>query len=493
MILDRSAGVLLHWTSLPGPGGIGDLGPPAHRMLDWLARTGCRLWQFLPLTPVGRGWSPYQSRSCFAGNPLLISLERMAETGWLDPGDLEPTPPSDQVDFEDVQRRKMAAFAIATERWIARGRPGKDDFEQWGSENGAWLEDFALFTALRQAHSGRSWTQWDSPLRQRDRRALGAARERLAPSLELHKLQQYWFWLQWGEVRQAAAERGIRLIGDLPMYPDHDSADVWANPDLFKLDEAGEPAFLGGVPPDYFSTTGQLWEAPVYRWEAHDADRFRWWIRRLRHTLAAMDAVRIDHFRGLEAYWEVPAPAKTAESGHWEKAPGEALLRAIRNEIGSLPIIAEDLGFITPEVIELRDQFGLPGMRVLQLELEEATAAEDLADSYPEQGVAYTGTHDNDTSRGWFLGIDDTSRQVALRLLGGDGTDIAERMVRWVWSTRAAWAIAPIQDFLSLGTEARMNYPGRREGNWGWRLQDRQLSDALAAQVHGWNQDCGRL
>jgi 4-alpha-glucanotransferase len=492
MDLERSAGVLLHLTSLPGPGGIGDLGSPAHAMLAWLDRAGCRLWQFLPLTPIGRGWSPYQSRSSFAGSPLLISLERLVEDGWLDRKDLTSMPESTRVDFERVDASKRVALAQAVERWRSRGRPGYDDIERWCEANRRWLEDYALYAALRGAHDGKAWTEWEPGLARRDPAALADVRRKLSQEIEYHRLVQFWFYQQWDSLRREAEARRIRLIGDLPIYPDHDSADVWARPDLFKLNPLGEPEFLAGVPPDYYSKTGQLWEAPVYRWERHHEEGYQWWIERVGHAAASFDSVRLDHFRGLEAYWEVPAPAETAEGGVWARGPGADLLDALRADLGTIPIIAEDLGFITPEVVALRDAFELPGMRVLQLELVDTSSDSEARIPHLPRSVAYTGTHDNDTSRGWFETADEAVRTSTLDFLGGDGSDIVERMIRWVWSSAAGWAVAPIQDFLSLGSEARMNYPGRREGNWGWRLTRGQLSDRLANDVLKLNRETDR-
>lgn len=493
MDLERSAGVLLHLTSLPGPGGIGDLGRPAHAMLNWLDRAGCGLWQFLPLTPIGRGWSPYQSRSSFAGNPLLISLEKLAEEGWLDPEDVASFPETARVDFKQIDSSKRAGLTLAAERWRSGGRPGSEHFEHWCEANRGWLEDYALYAALREAHAGKVWTEWPPEVATRAPRALAEARRKLSAAIEFHSLVQYWFYQQWESLRREAEARRIRLIGDLPIYPDHDSADVWSRPDLFKLDARGEPEYLAGVPPDYFSKTGQLWEAPVYRWERHLEDGYRWWIERVVHSAACFDAVRLDHFRGLEAFWEVPAPAETAEGGSWARGPGASLLGALRSAMGTIPIIAEDLGFITPEVVALRDAFELPGMRVLQLELEDTSSDSEARIPHVQRCVAYTGTHDNDTSQGWFGSADEAVRASTVDFLGGDGSDVVERMIRWVWSSGAGWVVAPMQDFLGLGSEARMNYPGRREGNWGWRLTHGQQTDRLADHVRQMNGETGRL
>lgn len=493
MNLDRAAGILLHVTSLPGPRGIGDLGDPAHRFLEWLHRAGCTLWQFLPISPAGRGWSPYQSTSSFAGNPLLVNLDWLVEQGWLLRQEIQPWQESDRIEYEDISVVKSSALAVAAGRWRNKGRPGREAFESWCADNRAWLDDYAMFVALRDAHQGCQWTKWPIDLARREGAALARASADLAPAIEFHRLVQFWFYRQWSAVRESAGAHGIRLIGDLPIYPDHDSADVWAHPDLFELDPSGEPLFLAGVPPDYFSPTGQLWEAPVYRWDSHRKDGFRWWIDRLKHAASCFDALRLDHFRGLEGFWEVPAPAETAERGRWAEAPGLELLEAARAALGPLPIVAEDLGVITDDVIRLRDAFDLPGMRVLQFDLEEMAASVSTPRPYPEGCVAYTGTHDNDTSLGWYEASNEATRRATLRLIGGEEADVAESMVRWVWRTDAAWAIAPMQDVLSLGSQARMNVPGQREGNWRWRLKGGQLSESLAARVRDWSQAGGRL
>ena len=494
MIPSRAGGVLLHLTSLPGGHGIGDLGAAAHDWLGWLHRSGCALWQFLPLGPCGAGWSPYQSPSTFAGNPLLISLEALVAHGWLRTEDPDERPPSgSHVDFPAVTRSKSRLLKAAAERWRSRGKPGREDFESWCAANADWLDDYALFMALKDAHAGAAWTTWDPELAQRRPAEVLAARKRLRESVEEHGLQQYWFWTQWRSLRNRAAQLGIRLIGDLPIYVSEDSADVWSRPDLFQLGDDGRPVVVAGVPPDYFSETGQLWANPIYDWDHHREEGYRWWIRRVRHLAQQVDCVRIDHFRGLSAYWEVPAGSATAATGRWVEGPGGALLEALRNDLGGLPLIAEDLGVMTADVLSLRDSFQLPGMKILQFGLEAGEAEDHLPDTYPERCVAYTGTHDNDTSRGWYQAAAEATRDFARRALATDGGDIAWSMVRSIWSSKAAWSVAPIQDFLSLGTEARMNYPGRAEGNWTWRLSPAQVDGDLADRIRDLNDEYGRV
>ena len=488
MIPPRAGGILLHLTSLPGGDGIGDLGLAALHWLTWLHRSGCSLWQFLPLGPSGGGWSPYQSPSTFAGNPLLISLDRLLEAGWLGREDLEDRPVStNKVDYPAVQRRKSDRLKAAAERWRGRGRPGEADFVAWREAHSDWLDDYVLFMALKEVHGGAPWTAWDSSLAHRRPQELEAARGRLRESIEEHALQQYWFWSQWQELRHQAANLGIRLIGDLPIYVSEDSADVWSRPDLFQLDANGRPVVVAGVPPDYFSETGQLWSNPIYHWERHEQEGFQWWCRRVRHLAQQVDCVRIDHFRGLAAYWEVPAGSPTAATGRWVKGPGVALLDALRADLGGLPLIAEDLGVMTPEVRHLRDSFEVPGMKILQFDLEGGAVKDEPLEVYPERCVAYTGTHDNDTSRGWYQAAAEATREYTRRTLEADGRDIAWSLVGSIWSSNAGWSLAPIQDFLSLGSEARMNYPGRPDGNWEWRLASGAATEDLAERIQELN------
>jgi 4-alpha-glucanotransferase len=486
MTLPRSCGLLLHPTSLPGPYGVGDLGREAHAFLDYLVEAGQTWWQFLPLGPVGDSYSPYQSSSSFAGNPLLVSPEGLVEEGWLPRAALRRKPrfDHDRADFP-------AASALRL-RWLRKAASGfdrsDDDFRRFRRSEAGWLGDYALFEALHAAYEHRPWWSWPEPLRRRDPVALRRARGKLRAEMEFHEFVQFAFERQWTRLREAAAARGLRLIGDVPIFVSLDSADVWSRPDLFALDEAGRPTGVAGVPPDYFSADGQLWGNPLYDWKAHQAEGFAWWINRLRSNLRRVDLIRLDHFRGFEAYWEVPADAPTAAHGRWRPGPGAAFFEAVRDALGSLPIIAEDLGDITPAVLELRDRFELPGMKVLQFAFGGTSANPYLPHNYPRNCVVYTGTHDNDTTLGWFhaegpnYALDDATgraeRAHALRYLGTEGNEIHWDLIRAAHASVGDLAIVPLQDVLGLGGEARMNVPGRATGNWLWRCRPEQMHES---------------
>jgi 4-alpha-glucanotransferase len=492
---ERAGGVLLHPTSLPGPHGIGDLGPEATRWLDWLQAAGCRLWQVLPLGPTGFADSPYQSFSSFAGNPLLISPDRLVEDGLLAAADVEQAPifPSDQIDFGAVIEYKGRLLSTAAARFVEKASPSlRAEQEAFARANAAWLDDFALFMALKEAHGGGAWTEWPAELVRRDEESLRRARAGLHEAVDRHRLMQYLFHRQWQELHEAARQAGVTLIGDVPIFVAHDSADVWAHPDLFYLDESGQPSVVAGVPPDYFSPTGQKWGNPLYRWDVLRADGYAWWLARLQSVLGMVDIVRLDHFRGFEAYWEIPISAPTAETGRWVPGPGADLLDSLQRGLGSLPIIAEDLGVITPEVVALRDGFDLPGMKVLQFAFDGDPDHEFLPHNHVRRCVVYTGTHDNDTAVGWYQSAPEDSRDFCRRYLGRDGRDVAWDLVRAAWGSVADSAIAPLQDFLGLGPEARMNFPSRAEGNWRWRFTRGQLSDELAARLKEFNLVYGR-
>lgn len=482
----RLGGILLHPTSLPGPYGIGDLGRSAEAWLEWLAAADCTLWQVLPLGPTGYGDSPYQSFSAFAGNPLLISLDRLVEQGLLEPGDLEPMPPfpTGRVDYGAVIGHRQRVLRRASVRFRSEAAtPLRDAFEQFRLENRDWLEDFALFMALKEAHGGAPWTEWDRPLVARQEEALAEARSRLGEAVEDHCLRQFLFFQQWRRVRELARQHGVVIVGDVPIFVAHDSADVWSHPELFHLDDHGQPTVVAGVPPDYFSPTGQLWGNPLYRWDQMKDDGYAWWVRRFRMALETADLVRLDHFRGFAAYWEVPADQLTAEHGKWVAGPGADFFEAMSRALGGLPIIAEDLGEITPDVIALRDRFDLPGMKILQFGFEADPLHDFLPHNYPRRCVAYTGTHDNDTAVGWYQSASDARRDFCRRYLASGGENIAWDMIRAVWSSVAEIAVVPMQDVLALGTETRMNFPSRAEGNWCWRLRPDQLALDLAARL----------
>ncbi len=489
--LPRSSGILLHPTSLPGRFGIGDLGPGADAFVDYLADAGQLWWQILPLGPTGYGNSPYQSHSSFAGNPLLISPELLAEDGWLTPDDWrdDPDPPGDRVDFDAVSEAKTVLLSAAYKRFRSAERP---DFEAFTKLSAAWLDDYALYTALKELHGGQPWYEWEPGLASKRHEDLKAARGALADEIRFHQFVQYAFARQWERLRGRCRERGLRLVGDLPIFVSLDSADVWSRPDLFALDAKGRPTAVAGVPPDYFSETGQLWGNPVYRWEVHAAEGYAWWIERLKASMAQVDLLRIDHFRGFESYWSVPADAPTAATGQWLPGPGADFFEAVRETLGSLPLIAEDLGVITPEVEALRDQFGLPGMRVMQFAFGDDDKANDyLPFSYIPHCIAYTGTHDNDTTVGWFTGSNGQTTQSAAvkaaerlfvrRYTGTSGDEIHWDLIRTALASVADTAIVPMQDLLGLGSEARMNLPGSASGNWGWRLRANQL-DPIARE-----------
>jgi 4-alpha-glucanotransferase len=474
----RSSGILLHPTSLPGPYGIGDLGPAAFAWIDAVAHARQKWWQILPLGPTGYGDSPYQCFSAFAGNPYLISPQLLEEDGLLDAKDLPPEDfAADHVDFGTVIPYKLQLLSRVWQNFKAgRGVPLKPAFEKFVREEAAWLNDYALFRALKDAHKGTSWLEWPDPARLRQPAYLEKARRELADPIGLHQLQQFLFFRQWQRVKDHAHERGVKIIGDLPIFVSIDSSDVWANPQLFQLDDKRHPKVVAGVPPDYFSATGQLWGNPLYDWPALERSGFAWWIERFKATLRMFDVIRLDHFRGFESYWEVPAGMPTAVKGRWVKAPGAALFNKLRQALGGLPLIAEDLGIITPEVAKLRLDFNLPGMCILQFAFGDSPDNPYLPHNYIDHNtVVYTGTHDNDTTRGWYAAAPEHERDFVRRYLARDGNDVSWDMIRLAWSSVADLALAPLQDVICLGSEGRMNFPGKPEGNWSWRYQQHEL------------------
>ncbi|HEY9285828.1 MAG TPA: 4-alpha-glucanotransferase [Pyrinomonadaceae bacterium] len=490
----RASGVLLHPTSLPGPLGVGDLGREARRFADFLADAGQTLWQVLPLGPTGYADSPYQSFSAHAGNALLVSPDLLVEDGLLDKADLEPAPQfdPDRADYGAAIEFKGRLHARAFENFRGgRGAALRADFDEFREREAGWLEDYALFRALKSERGEVSWAEWERSLVRREPGALAAARERLRDRIEAQRFRQFLFFRQWRALRAYCRERGIKIVGDIPIFVAHDSSDVWARPDLFKLDERGRPRVVAGVPPDYFSRTGQLWGNPLYEWDAHLAEGFAWWIERFRGTLKVVDILRVDHFRGFAAAWEIPAGDKTAERGSWVGAPGRQLFGAVREALGELPIIAEDLGVITPDVEELRDRFGFPSMRIMQFGFNEPP---HLPHNYARNMCVYTGTHDNDTTAGWFnseAGVGSTrtgeqierERRSALDYLASDGREINWDFIRAVFASVADTAIVPAQDILGLGSEARMNLPATTSGNWAWRFRAGALTREHAARL----------
>jgi 4-alpha-glucanotransferase len=504
MRMHRTSGILLHPTSLPGPYGIGDLGQAARDFIDMLALAGQGIWQVLPLGPTGYGDSPYASFSSFAGNELLISPDCLAEEGLVDRSSLRSAPafPADRVDYGAVIPWKRALLDRAAGEFL-RGAPGrrKAEFEAFREAERDWLPDYALFRAIKdeydamalaEGRSGALWNNyWPSPLALREEAAIAVERERRAEAAARFEVLQFFFAEEWRALKRAANEKGMLVVGDLPIFAAQDSADVWTRRDLFCLDGQGRPVEVAGVPPDYFSEDGQLWGNPLYDWKAHEAEGFAWWASRLRASLRLYDALRIDHFRGFEAYWAVPALEATARRGVWRKAPGARLFAQMRRVLGSeIPIIAEDLGFITDEVKALRDGLGLPGMRILQFAFDasESGAAFDprnpfLPHNYVERCVAYTGTHDNDTMAGWLARASAVERAYIVRYLGYEGADSPSALVRELLKSTAAWAIVPLQDLLGLGSEARMNRPSTLGGNWCWRMQEGGFTSEAASRL----------
>lgn len=501
---ERTSGVLLHPTSLPGPHGIGDLGDGARRFVDFLAAAGQRWWQMLPLGPTGYGDSPYSAESAFAGDPLLLDLAALAAQGLLAADVAGVDLPGDRVDHAGARRMKAPSLARAAAAFAARLASHPDDrarFEAFCEER-HWLDDFALYTAIKRASGGAPWIRWDEDLALRKPEALARARRDLASEIAAVCFEQYAFAAQFAALRAYAASRGVGLIGDVPIFVAHDSADVWQRRELFRLDDHGAPEVVAGVPPDYFSLTGQRWGNPVYRWDAVERDGYAFWIDRLRACLERFDVVRLDHFIGFTRAWEIPADRPTAEIGAFTPGPGERLFVALRAALGlpddaPLPLIAEDLGLVTPEVTALRERLRLPGMRVLQFAFGDDPAAPSfLPHAYERRTVVYTGTHDNDTARGWFEdhgrgGGESTrspaqaarERAVALAYLGSDGREIHWDMIRAALASVADTAIVPLQDVLGLGSEARTNRPGTAEGNWVFRFREGDLTRPLAERL----------
>ena len=485
----RRAGILLHPTSLPGPHGCGDFGPGAYHFIDWLQAAGQSLWQLLPLAPVsGPGYSPYGSTSAFAGSPMLIAIEPLIERGWLAPpaADLLATLNARRVDFDRVLPLRMQWLAQAHAGFLAQANSReREEFSTFCREEAAWLEDYALFMALDDLYRQRqvwNWTGWDPALARRVPDALAQARRTHADALAFWRFVQWCFFRQWRQLKQHANQRGIAIVGDMPIFIAHHSADCWARPDLFLLDAQGEPRVVAGVPPDYFSATGQRWGNPLYDWPAMQREGFAWWIARMKHELARADLVRVDHFRGFAGYWEIPASCPTAIEGRWVTAPGEALFDALKTALGTLPVIAEDLGVITPDVEALRDRFGLPGMKILQFAFSGDASHAFLPHNYPRNCAVYTGTHDNDTLLGWYATATERERGYARAYLGSDGGELHWAAIRAAFGSVAQIAVAQMQDALGLGAEHRMNTPGRT-GCWTWRFDWTQVGPEPARRL----------
>ncbi len=506
MPFPRAAGVLLHPTSLPSAYGIGDLGRTAYEFVDFLVAANQTYWQVLPLGPTGFGDSPYQCFSAFAGNTNLISPEILVEEELLTAEEIADHPdfPEGKVDFGAVIEWKNALLEKAYQRFrLTTSVNLRGSFESFTQVVAEWLDDYALFRAIKKTQDQKSWQQWDEELKLRDEAAILRAHEDLLDEVQAQKFYQFLFFKQWTRLKNYANGKGIRIVGDVPIFISLDSADVWCNPQEFKLNRDGSPKVVAGVPPDYFSKTGQLWGNPIYNWDAMREDGFKWWISRVKFTLKTVDILRIDHFRGFAASWEVPGGDKTAENGRWVNVPGKELFLTLRRELGQLPILAEDLGVITPDVEELRDGFGFPGMRILQFAFGGDTANHDLPHNYIKNCVVYTGTHDNDTTVGWFnsqAGAGSTRDEAeisrehdfCMRYLNSDGSEIHWDFIRTVLASVANTAIVPAQDLLGLGTEARMNLPASESGNWYWQLRNGELTEEIGERLGGLTETYGR-
>ena len=486
MNLPRASGILLHPTSFPGPDGIGDLGPEAYQWIDFLKDSGTSLWQVLPLGPTGYGDSPYQCFSAFAGNPYLVSPTLLLDEGLLTRSDIADRPSfsQDNIDYGAAINWKITLLKRAYKHFmLSENAQLKDRFQHFIAEQAAWLHDYSLFMAIKQDQGGQSWLTWEKPLKMRETGALLDFEKHNGDAIQEQAFRQFLFFEQWNSLKDYAHSSGVRIIGDVPIFISMDSADIWTHRELFFIDAKGNPTFIAGVPPDYFSPTGQLWGNPLYNWKKHHDTGYAWWVERMRASLQIFDWIRLDHFRGFAAYWKIKAGSPTAEVGKWEKGPGAALFTALGKALGSLPIIAEDLGVITPDVVALREQFGFPGMCILQFAFGGDSKDRFLPHNYIPNSVVYTGTHDNDTTLGWFNTVSSQERTYCLKYLNRDGTDIASDMIRAIWSSTASFAIAPMQDFLNLDTHARMNYPSQADGNWCWRMPASAASTGLSERI----------
>jgi 4-alpha-glucanotransferase len=490
MEFQRSSGVLLHVSSLPSYGGVGDLGPAAHEFVAFLARAKQHVWQVLPLCPTGFGNSPYAGSSAFAGNPSLISLEFLADWGWIDGARIAGLAGrSGAVDFGEVEVRKLALLQEAAGNFLDRGLDDEALAEQWADfeefclDEAAWLNDYALYAVLRREFKTGAWTEWPEPLRRRDPQALAQAETKHGREVAIERVLQFAFAQQWEQLQDAAEENAIRILGDVAIFVNMDSADVWVHPGIFELDDDLKPIRIAGVPPDYFSPTGQRWGNPLYRWDVLAARGFDWWIDRIRRAVELYDIVRLDHFRGFEAYWAIPAAEETAVKGEWIKAPGLELFRALEAALGPLPLVAEDLGLITPEVEALRQELRMPGMKVLQFGFSDKGAHTHLPQQFTTSTVAYTGTHDNDTTQGWWNSASKAERAAVEALVGPVGDRPVWPLIRTAEASVAEIAIVPAQDLLELGSAARMNTPAVPSGNWSWRAPENCWTDELAARL----------
>jgi len=485
MTFPRSTGILLHPISLPSPGGIGDFGPSAYEFLNFLADARQGVWQVLPLNPPANGNAPYSSTSAFAGYSLLISLERLAERGWLDPAQAASMPAQvGPIDYQQVTRDKLPLLRQAAQNFLQRAQPQqRERFDRFCEDNSWWLEDFVLFDTLRERH-GNNWNHWPSQLARREPAALESARKDLSSELAVRRVLQLFFWEQWRALRKHCAEKSIRVVGDIAIFVDYDSADVWAHRNLFRLREDDLlPEVVSGVPPDYFSANGQRWGNPLYNWDAIRADGYRWWIQRLRWATQTCDLIRLDHFRGFAQFWEIPASEPTAIHGKWVDGPGDDLFAKLAEALGGLPFFAEDLGVITPDVVALRERHHIPGMAVLQFGFGDTGAHAYLPHRLAKDSVLYTGTHDNDTTLGWWSTLGGKERSAVLALVGPSEDGVNWGLIRLAQSSPAGLSVVPLQDVLSLGSEARQNTPSTTVGNYHWRYQPGSLKHELAQKL----------
>jgi len=492
MQFDRSAGILLHPTSLPGKFGIGDLGNEAYKFIDFLKEAGQTLWQTFPLGPTGYGDSPYQCFSAFAGNPLLVSPEKLMQDGFLSEEDLNNPPQSDpkKIDYGQAIDYKKSILKNAFENFKSNSNGLEKEFEKFCEDHSGWLDDFSLFVACKDHHDGAVWSSWEKGLVQREQRVLEEWREKLSDEIQYQNFVQFYFFRQWKALREYANQKGIKIIGDMPIFIAYDSSDLWANKELFTVDEEGKPTFVAGVPPDYFSATGQLWGNPLYKWDVMENDDFLWWRKRFSSLFELVDIVRIDHFRGFEAYWKIPGGEETAEKGKWTKAPGEKLFNSLRKHLGELPILAEDLGVITQPVEALRDEFGFPGMKVLQFAFGTGMERKFLPHNFVPNCVVYTGTHDNDTTKAYFekekmKKENNDIYEHTQKYLNYFGDDLLSELIRVAYASVANIVIIPMQDILHLGSNARMNFPSTTGENWTWRFTWDQIDENLANHYFG--------
>ena len=487
-MFERSSGILFHPTSLPGKYGIGTLGKEAYAFIDFLKKSRQKLWQIFPLGPTGYGDSPYQSFSSFAGNPYLIDFDLLIEAHLLSEEDLRDVFFGDNeeyIDYGAIYNQKYPLLRKAYENFKSSdNHEMRENLEHFKRENASWLNDYSLYISLKNHFNGLPWNEWAHDIKNREHGAMEHYKNELADDIEYHNFIQFLFFKQWGDVKRYANENGIKIIGDIPIFVAADSSDAWANPEIFLFDEERKPVKVAGVPPDYFSATGQLWGNPLYNWQKLKETNYSWWVERVRANLSTCDIIRIDHFRGFEAYWAVPYGDDTAINGQWEPGPGIDLFNAIKSQLGELPIIAEDLGLMTQGVIDLREATGFPGMKILGFAFDSGEENDYLPHTYTKNCVVYTGTHDNDTLIGWFQKAKEEDRQFARDYLNSRSDDeIHWDAIRGAWSSVANMAISPVQDFLGLGSEARINTPGVAAGNWQWRLKHGVLTDELAERI----------